>query len=201
MVHIGDTKFYEEVKHHLQNCDVIMEEGVNSTSGKLLTASYEYLEKNPKLKLALQEQLNPEEFSGKIIYPDVSGENFEKKLTKIPLRYRLTIFTLAPLYGQYMRWFGSREKILKRAGVEMLESRNNILSEDKTTEQFLDILLTWRDKALMMALDEQIKLPANAGKKIAVVYGAEHMRAVLKFLLLKRKFKVIDSEWLTVIKA
>jgi len=201
MVHIADAKFYKSVMDRLQICDVIMEEGVKAKSTKLITSAYRYIAKNPRLNLTIQTAVKPENFKAEIIYPDVSGEAFDKKVNKIPLRYRLMIYILSPLYGSYMRFFGTRKKIISNHNIEMLESRKNLLIDDEFLEQFDDIVLTWRDKALIKALDKQIHSPAATNKKIGIIYGAEHIRAVLKFLMLKRDFKVINSEWLTVIEA
>ena len=58
-------------------------------------------------------------------------------------------------------------------------------------------LLHARDERLVERLTEQLDDPSSGARRVAVVYGAHHMRAVLR-MLGDRRYYVERSQWLTV---
>ena len=59
-------------------------------------------------------------------------------------------------------------------------------------------ILDARDERLISRLREQLDEPSNESKRLAVVYGADHMRAVLRELTKSRGFYAQHGDWLTI---
>ena len=199
MMHIGDQEFYEEVLSRVSNCDVVMVEGVKSMTSTIITTSYRYVVRNPKLGLVLQPKIKPEDITGKIVHADVSARDFERKWSGLPIFTKLQVYTIAPLYGLYLRYFATRESIAHRSNTEYSVSRRDLL-QDEEWDEFDEVLVDWRDRKLIEKLGEEIKKSKLSRKNIAIVFGAEHMRAVVKFLFDTKDYSVESSEWLTIIK-
>lgn len=59
-------------------------------------------------------------------------------------------------------------------------------------------LLHSRDERLLHRLREQMAVDQGTGKTIAVVYGAGHIRAVVRELATRQGYMTGTSDWLTV---
>ena len=200
MMHIGDEGFFSKVKSHVAKMDFVLTEGVKSKTSKLITYSYRGIVKNHKIGLALQTKLTASEINGEIIHADVTAEEFENRWKTIPFFSRLKLSILFPLYGFYLRYFGSRELIAKNAlNTESAWSRADLLNDDDDWENAKDVLVDWRDENLLRILDDTLSKHNAENVNIGIVYGAGHMRAVMRYLMDHYNYRVIDSEWLEVI--
>lgn len=198
-MHIGDQEFYDEVLNRVANCDVIMVEGVKSVTSTVIASSYRYAIHNRDLGLVLQPKIKSEDVTGKIVHADVSTRDFERKWASLRLFTKLQLYTIAPLYGLYLRYFATRESIARRSNTEFAIGRGDLL-QDEEWDEFDEILVNWRDRELIERLNKEIKKAKLSRKNIAIIYGAEHMRAVVKFLFDTKGYRVESSEWLTIMK-
>lgn len=199
MVHIGDQTFYDTVFEKVSACDIILVEGVKSKTGSALSFSYRNVVRNKKLGLVLQPRIQQSDTTGEIVHADVSGDEFDHEWSQLSLFSRMKLMLLLPMAGLYWRKYGSREKIAKSLHTEYAPSRRELLSEDLQWEEAKEVLLTWRDSHLLKKIDEQIDRHINSKKDIAIIYGALHMRAVIKYLIDVKGYRVRESEWVTVI--
>jgi len=199
MLHVGDKNFYGEVISRVENLDIVLTEGVKSKTSRLLTYSYRNVIKNHRLGLVLQPKLRPEQLKGKIIHADVSAKEFEHKWKKIPLFTRLKLSILFPLYGIYLRFFGTRKLLIKNQNTEISLSRSDLLNEDNDWEEAREVLLDWRDTSLIRTLGETLEANRIKNIEIGIIYGAAHMREVMKFLINHYDYHVLNSEWIDVI--
>lgn len=200
MMHIGDEGFFSKVKSRVDEMDVVLTEGVKSKTSKLITYSYRSIVKNHGIGLVLQTKLAPNDIKGEIIHADVTAEEFENRWKNIPFFSRLKLSILFPLYGLFLRYFGSREMIAKKIqNTEIAWSRADLLNDDDDWEKAKDVLLDWRDENLLRILDETLSKRKSENISIGIIYGASHMRAVMKFLMDQYGYHVADSEWLEVI--
>lgn len=200
MMHIGDEGFFSKVKSRAGVLDIVLIEGVKSKTSKLITYSYRSIVKNPEIGLALQPKILPNDIKGEIIHADVSEEEFENRWKKIPFFSRCMLLIRFPLYGLYLRYFGSREMIAKNTqNTEIAWSRADLLNDDDDWEKAKDVLLDWRDENLLRIIDETVSKRKTENVSIGIIYGAGHMRAVVKFLINHYGYHVTDSEWLEVI--
>ena len=88
------------------------------------------------------------------------------------------------------------ESIGKRLGRDDLRTRNDIL-RDETIPGFDAAFSDERDQRLIGAI-ESAQARDAPGNKVAIVYGAAHMHAVLNHLMAKHGYHVVGSDWLTV---
>jgi tartrate dehydratase beta subunit/fumarate hydratase class I family protein len=78
-----------------------------------------------------------------------------------------------------------------------LPRREETLSWEPETAALTDAIVTARDNRLIEEIHEQFNRPREA-KRIAVVYGAAHMRAVVRALADSRGYHAKEAVWLTV---
>ena len=120
---------------------------------------------------------------------------------RLPTAIRFTRWSgslFAPVVGLKRRLFASRESIAKNLELEDRLSADEILAWNPELEVFKRCILGVRDERLLAKLTDAIEQERNERQRtIAVVYGAEHMRAVLAELK-KRGFRTTGSSWLTV---
>lgn len=197
MIHLADPTFYEEIALRLDGCDLVLCEGVKSPTASLLTLSYRFCEKNPRLGLVSQKALKLDHLEGRLIHADVSAERFEKRWSKMATWLRVLMPLAAPLFGLYLRYFGTRADIARSLGMGLRKSRRDILA-DEEYEKVMDVLLDWRDRRLLDVIDRTRLENENTGISIAVLYGASHMRAVIHHLINKLGYRITKAEWVTV---
>ena len=199
MIHVADPDFYAEVTRRLEDCDLILYEGVKSPTTSLLTASYRFFAESPRLGLVLQHSMKLTHLRDRLVHADVSGEEFETRWSQLALWLRLLVPLAAPVYGYYMRYFATRSDVARHLGMNLRKSRDEILTDD-WMDDLADVLVTWRDRRLLDVIEQERLRPENRGAAIAVVYGASHMRAVLKHLVVEQGYRVEEAEWATVFR-
>jgi hypothetical protein len=197
MIHVGTQKFYDDVYERLAKCDLIFAEGVQSKKVNLLTRSYKIIKKIKRLDLVIQtDALRLSDFSEKIVCTDMQGQDFDKDWSKLSWLTRVIIFLGIPIYVVYMLIFGSRELIAENLGMDDLPGRDEILYSEDFLEDFRGLLLKKRDDVLLSHIN-QLNENHNKPKVIGIVYGASHMRNIIRFLN-EQNYRVVDSEWLMV---
>lgn len=198
MVHVGDEHFYRETYGEAFSHDVVLVEGVRSAVGRNLTRSYRWINFE-KLGLVRQPKTPPqEEVSARIVNADLSTEEFHREWRKVSPLLRFAFLFAAPLYGIYRRLFSSRSSIARKMCLEDLQSSDEILHWSPTFEPVHQSVIHARDKRLIECIAAE--LDGDSEKRVAVVYGARHMRAVLRDLA-KRGFRCSDASWRTIISA
>jgi hypothetical protein len=197
MLHIGEPAFYKAVYADAFSHDVVLAEGVNSPVGWHLTRSYRWISQS-RLGLIVQPPYPaPEAVRAKIIRADLTPAEFEVQWGKIPLRLRLLCFFLAPIVGLRLRWFGTRESIAAHAEFEDLQSRRELLFWNPDAALFLHSIGGARDARIIEHLANELDRPVSEPRRLAAVYGAFHIRAVLAELR-RRGFHVVEARWETV---
>lgn len=199
MVHIGEQSFFDQVYADAFSHDVVLVEGVRSPVVRHLTASYRWIE-YAELGLVVQPAYpSSESVSARIVHADLSEEEFHKEWRNVPLWLRLATYITVPIIGLQGRFFASRESIASRLGMEDKPSRDEILSWDPTFEALQQCILGTRDDRLVDHLRSQLDQPSPQIQRLAIVFGARHMRAVLKELG-DRNYSSIESDWQTVFR-
>ncbi len=197
MLHVGEPAFYERVTRQLEKCDLILYEGVNSRSVSLLTQLYPSLAKG--LGLATQQTMKLDHLADRLVHADVTGADFEDRWSKLGPWLRRAVIAGAPVLGMYLRYFATRQSIASHLRLDLKKSREEILhSEDM--KLFDDVVVTWRDQHLIGVIEQHRQKHQEKSFSIAVVFGAAHMRAVVRHLTksLDPGYRVVQSEWMTV---
>jgi len=197
MIHVGDRNFFVEVSQRLAQCDLILAEGVASKRAALLTSAYRIVRKVHRLDLITQYEMDTSKLKDKMVNADMEPEDFDRQYSTLPTLVRLQIFVLFPFFALYLLLCGTRQIIARELAVEDLPSSEEILRND-VFEDFDNLILDQRDSVLIHRLQELCDARNFDGRKIAVLYGAMHMRNITAFLVEKLRYQVSRAEWLTV---
>ena len=192
MIHIGQESFYRQVHADALQHDVVLVEGVRSPVTRLITSSYRWIDKE-KLGLVVQPRLTTDLDKPKIVHADLSTEEFHRHWRRIPLWLKLLVGIFAPLMGIHRRIFATRESLAKAMEMEDRLSSEEILSFDPRFAALRRTILDVRDHRLIEKLSEELDQSPDR-RKIAVVYGAGHMRAVLAELR-RRGYRTAGATW------
>ena len=198
MVHVGEAAYFRKVYGDAFSHDVVLMEGVNSPITRRLTRSYRWIGASKSLGLVLQPRA-PERGTvhAKIVHSDLSPEEFREAWTKVPRRIRWFIALLSPVIGLRLR-FGSREAIARRLTLDDQPTQEEALSWSPEAAALNGAILDARDIRLLEHLEGILDQPATQVRSVAVVYGAEHVRALLHALTGRRGYFAEKTEWLTV---
>ncbi len=198
MVHIGDRGFYQQTYDDAFSHDVVLIEGIQSPVSRNLTRSYRWLNfealglvRQPKAPLQ-------EDVHARIVNADLNAEEFHREWQKVSILDRAIILMCAPLLGLYRRFFATREGLARSLSLEDLRSADEVLNWNPKSEPFMHSILHARDQRLIECLVAEV----NSGtvQRIAVIFGARHMRAVLRELA-NQGFKSSEASWRTIISA
>ena len=196
MVHIGDERFYKETYAEAFSHDVVLVEGIRSPVGRNLTRSYRWIDFE-KLGLVQQPKTPPQVgVAARIVKADLTTEEFHREWRKVSLFLRAAFLFAAPLYGIYRRLVSSRQSLARNMCLEDQKSSKEILSWSPRFEAVNHGTIHARDARLIERLSAE--LDGDAEKRVAIVYGARHMRAVLRELA-RRGFQCSDASWRTII--
>lgn len=197
MVHVGEARFYREVFAQAARCDVILIEGIRSSIGSNLTRSYRWM-KPRRLGLVTQPDLTSEMAGqSKLVHADLPPDEFHREWKRIKLPLRLGFLLLSPLYGLWQRFFASRESLAKALSLDNLRSSDEVLNWNPDFEAVGRSLGEARDERLVLVLEGEIEAAGSGGKSIAIIYGAQHMRAIVRYLN-KQGFRSGKGEWMVV---
>jgi hypothetical protein len=193
MIHIGQHSFYDQVHADAQQHDVVLVEGVRSPVTRFITSSYRWIDKE-KLELVVQPKIATADGKARIVHADLSTDEFHREWTKVPLWLRLAVLIFAPIMGIHRRLFATRESLAKAMEKEDLLSADEILNFDPRFAALRRTILDVRDHRVIEKLGEELDRPNNRPLKIAIIYGAGHMRAVLAELK-RRNFRTAGATW------
>ena len=198
MVHIGQPSFYEEVYRDALTHDVVLFEGVRSPIVARVTRSYRWLVGSRAMTgLVVQPRFDGTNSSASIVHADLTPEEFGIEWHKVPLWIRGLIYFMAPWLGLKRRWFTSKVALAKDMGCEDQPSLKEVLAIAPETGALTQAILHARDERLIERLSEELA-GSQGHVSIAVIYGAIHMRAVVRELTGRRRFSITSAEWRTV---
>jgi hypothetical protein len=198
MVHVGSPEYYADVAARLEDCDLVLLEGVTGWRTVFLTSWYRVVEHTRKLGLVTQQRaLNRRALSAKVVNADVSGEAFAAGWRRISLRERALLYLLVPLVGAYLYLFGTRSLLANQVQIDDLPSRDEVLRGDAFAG-FDKLVVDDRDTHLLRVIEDVYEEIDAADRCVAIVYGARHMRAVTMLLMGKLGYRVANAEWITV---
>jgi len=194
MLHIAEARFFDEISSLLEQCDIILYEGVNSQKTQKLTRVYLEMVKNRKHGLVSQHTMSIDKVRDRLLLADVDGMKLDERWRNLSVFNRWLLPVLAPIIGTYLRWFGSRQTIANYMSLELMKDREELLVH-ADVEELEELIVDWRDKNLLDVLDQQIAKAAQDEKTcIGVLYGASHMRAVIRHLVNHHRYRPTKSQ-------
>ncbi len=197
MVHIGEPEFYQRVYTDAFSHDVVLVEGVRSPISRYITRSYRW-SASGKLGLSVQPSYPKTEVNtSKTLLADISNEQFYVEWKKIPFWQRGLLRLLSPLMGIHHRLFYTRESLAKNMAMEDMPSSDDVISYNPDFAALNNCVLYARDEILTATLRDEIRSAGLKSTRIAIVYGAAHMRAVITELS-RNGLSCQSSDWLTI---
>ena len=198
MIHVGSPDFYEEISRRLASCDLILAEGVKSRRGNLLTLSYRIVRHIRRMDLITQQDgMRVESFRAKILNADIDGAAFDERWSSLPLSLRAQLIVLIPIFVVYLFLFGTRETLAENIALDDLPSSDELLLEYEDFEPLDSLLIDERDRILIEHV-ARLEDQQGGARKIGIVYGARHMRNMIRFLMQKLNYRVDKAEWVKV---
>ncbi|MFI0235805.1 hypothetical protein [Streptomyces sp. NPDC016845] len=199
MLHVAAPTFYAQVRTRLRACDLIVMEGIRGKSAGVsaLTLAYRFAPR--RRRNGLQEQsdalLLPE--SVPVIHPDVTAEEAMADLRALPRSTYLLLMASAPVLGLVFALRGPRVFLDDDLAVDDLPStlRAEMLADDPVERA----MTARRDERLLDALGEIHADHADEPMRVAVVYGARHVPALVSGLMGRYGYRPREAEWLTAL--
>ena len=196
MIHVGSANYYAEVRRRLEKCDLLLFEGVRDFRARILSLSYSIAARSRRLNLVTQrDALVVPLVQQQRIRADVSTEQFAAAWRGVPWYQRLGLLLGAPVFGCWVYLTASRESIGRRLSTEEVES-NRDFEMFESVPELENVLSTTRNARLIEEIASA--LSAKTAKRIGILYGAAHMRAVSRLLTAKFQYRIVESEWITV---
>jgi hypothetical protein len=197
MVHIGEAGFYREVFRDAYNHDAVLVEGVSSPVVRRITRAYRWIASSSRLGLERQPAgPSPGDCRAEIVHADLSGPEFEAEWRKVPLGLRLFIRLLTPIASLHFRGTTTRQELAKRLAME--DYADHLVDWGPEGAALTRAILGARDERLIERMREQVLSNGVPPQRLAIVYGAGHMRAVVRELTGKLGFMPTESSWMTI---
>lgn len=198
MIHVGSPEFYDEISKRLASCDLILAEGVKSRRTNLLTVSYRIVKHIRRMDLVTQQDgMRIDYFREKIVSADIDGAAFDERWSRLPITLRAQLLVLVPVFVVYLFLFGTRETLAENIALDDLPSDEEIILDDEDFEPLDALIIDERDRILIERI-ARLESQQTKAKQIGIVYGAQHMRSTMRFLMQKLNYRIAKSEWVKV---
>lgn len=200
MLHVGEERFYAEVYEDALQHDAVLYEGVGPLNGIHIAKAYRWM-KPERLQLVVQPKfpIAESETVPRLVRADLGPEEFMREWRKVPLLQRIFVQVGAPIYGLLLRFTATRESLAKKRGKDDKMSGDEILDMFPAFEALKQCIVHSRDARLLEHLRSEIDSYGGAPKRIAIVYGAGHMRAVIRGLT-GLGYRCAEARWLSIFK-
>ncbi len=199
MVHLGEAAFFASVYEDAFAHDVVLVEGVRSPITQRITRVYRWCASSSRLALSLQPPYPLDStVRARVIHADLTGEEFAAAWGRLLLWMRLALYVGSPAMALWLRIFGTRQMIAKHLAMDDALSQDELVNWSPETGVLDEAMLNARDTRLIERLEDVLDSADPAVQRVAIVYGAGHVRAVLRALTGRRRFFAKGSEWLTV---
>jgi hypothetical protein len=198
MVHLGAPAFYREVEARLAQCQLIVAEGVAGRSllASTLTLAYRLPARGRRGGLVVQQIKGPAGTA--VIQPDVTAAEFKSGMREVPLRQRVLVYCLVPPVAVAFWLLGPRRVFARYLrSLDDLPSAQDLWIRERAGD-LVEQLVDRRDAKLVEALATIHDERQDEQLDVAVVYGAEHMAAVVHQLAARYGYRPRSAEWLTV---
>lgn len=199
MVHLGDPDFFETVYADAGDHDAVLLEGIRSPVTRRLTRAYRWLDGGLGGLTVQPPFPDGANLRAERLHADLPPEVFDSHWRAAHRPTRWLITAAAPAYALWLRATATRDSLAKALAIDDLPDRASLLAWSPEFAGLDRAVIDLRDTALIEALAGVLDR-TDPPTQIAVAYGAQHMRAVIRFLD-ARGFAPTGSRWLTVFHA
>jgi hypothetical protein len=198
MTHLGTPDYYRSVTASLARRDLIIAEGVPGrlAAARALTLAYRLPAHSHRLDLTV-EHVDYASLGIPVIGPDISAAQLRTRWRALPLLQRLAVWTLLPACAAAFTLLGTRRTLSRYLATDDLPSYEEDQAR-QATGQLTELILDHRDALLTASLDSVYQARHAEEIDVAVVYGAGHMRAVVRHLFQRYGYRPRTAEWLTI---
>jgi hypothetical protein len=133
-----------------------------------------------------------------IVYPDMDGRDFDKGWRALPLLQRLTLLCMPLVLGPLVFLFGTRAALARHLTLDDDHGLGGVLEDSEGFEEHDALLLDRRDDLLIEELTRIHEAHGTEPLRVAVVYGAQHMIAVVHTLSARFGYNPRSATWLTI---
>ena len=199
MVHIGAPAFYDAVAARAAECDHILVEGVRHQLMAVAGRMYDRVAASSRMRLTVQRVMVPalRPVKERIVNIDMPPDQFQALWRRQPLWTRLFLPSLFRLVFWHSSKFGTRKQVAQRMALELAPSRLEILRMGDELE-FTKLLRDRRDEYIVARLDEFHERHRNKTVTVAIIFGASHMRAIVRHLIDRHGYVATAGSWLTI---
>ncbi|WP_217241601.1 hypothetical protein [Streptomyces sp. AC555_RSS877] len=199
MLHVASPTFYSQVRIRLRECDLIVMEGIrgHSVGVSALTLAYRFAPRRRRNGLQEQREELLLPASVPVVHPDVTAAEVIADLKTLPRWTHLLLLVAAPMMGLVFALRGPRAFLDEDLAVDDLPStlRAEMLADDPVERA----ITGRRDKQLLDALGQIHAERADEPIRVAIVYGAGHVPAIVSGLMDRYGYRAREAEWLTVL--
>lgn len=198
MIHLGTPDYYRSVTARLASSDLIIAEGAygRSAAARALTLAYRLPAHSHRLALTVQ-HIDYASLGIPVIRPDITAPQFRKRWRAVPLPQRLIVWTLIPVFAAAFTLLGTRRTLSRYLAIDDIPAPEEEQAR-QATRQLTELILDHRDALLIDCLSAVHEARHAEDIEIAVVYGAEHMRALAHQFLQRYGYHPRTAEWLTI---
>jgi hypothetical protein len=199
MVHVGEPAFYDAVAVRASECDHILVEGVRHKMVGVASRMYDKVAASPRMRLTVQRVMTPalRPVKDRIVNIDMPPDQFQALWQRQPLWTRLFLPSLFRLVFWHFSKFGTRKQLAPRMHRELAPSRHEIFGMGDELE-FTKLIVNRRDEHIVAKLDEFHEAHRNDPVTVAIIFGAGHMRAIVRHLIDRHGYVAAAGSWLTI---
>ena len=200
MVHVGQSEFYDATYADAQTHDVVFLEGVRSPITTRITRSYRWLVgSRAMIGLIVQPRFPVTETGARIVQADLTTDEFEAGWRKVAFWIRAAFYVLAPIIGLQRRWLYTQKMLAKNMNCDDQPTLAELVALSPESGALTQAILHSRDDRLIECLRAELDASPPKPLSLAIIYGAAHMRAVVRELTTERDFAVSSADWRFII--
>jgi hypothetical protein len=198
MLHLASPTFYEEITRRLQQCDLVLAEGISGPQTSLITLSYRIAGKIRRFGFVEQGRaLRLRALGVRVENVDATASQFKHSWQRVPRYMRLLAMVLSPLFGLWLIISGSRQYIAREMEVNDLPDADDAFMPESFAS-LENAMVRDRDRLLCAAIARHASNPTPDATTIAIVWGAGHIPAVVRYMVGPLRYHVVQAEWVTV---
>ena len=197
MIHVAQPSFYDEVAARLRSVDLIVAEGIKSDAPENdpIMRMYQQFSRGPGRPIVVQ-NIDYASLGPPVVNPDLTGAELDERLRRqVPLAERLLTRASLPVVGWAVRLLGPQVIMNRYLELEDLPTAER---HDLDQDAELDVILHQRDALVVQALAGIYAEHEHDQMHVAVVYGAEHVIGIFRYLSRTLRYRVVGAEWLDV---
>ena len=198
MFHIGEPSYYKEVIRQLNQCDIVLYEGLKLPKKQWLGFRKNFKRRTRRLGLVNQgDAIHKSLLKAKLVHADLKKEEATLAWEKLHLKAKFEYQLWDPIRFLVRYRNMNRYDLVKlfMHGYEEKELAYRPYYEEGDLD---NLILDQRDQKLVSTMKTCLVDTKDQDKWIGVMYGAAHMKAAGRYLLDQAGYQVAHAEFIKV---